>query len=171
MIITYQRLQNIRQNHPNKKIVFLDGTFDLLSIGHIEILKKTKQFGDILVVGIMSDQWVREKKGRERPIRFEDERVALIDAVRYVDYSVLLNDQKENRRVKTSVALGLLKPDLFVSTDNRWLEKKKDLEELGIGLKIARRGVPPIETSVHPISTTGTIERIIKLYKKDKHAR
>lgn len=166
MIIDYTMLGEIRKKHQFQKIVFSDGSFDLLSVGHIEALKGLREFGDIVVVGVMSDQWVKEKKGVERPIRFGEERLHLVDAVRWVDYCILLEDSKEGRRIKTSEALKELKPDFFVSADESWLAKADELKTHGVTLKIVPRTSPVINTSVKPVSTTGTIERILALYRQ-----
>ena len=66
-------IKNLKNN--NKKIVFTNGCFDLLHIGHIRYLQEAKKFGDILIIGLNSDKSVQLLKGQSRPIISEMERV------------------------------------------------------------------------------------------------
>jgi D-beta-D-heptose 7-phosphate kinase/D-beta-D-heptose 1-phosphate adenosyltransferase len=97
MIIDHTDLTKLRKDNANKKIVFCDGTFDLLHPAHAEHLKSLRAYGDVLVVGVMSDVWVKMRKGEGRPIMDQTERLALVDAIRYVDYTVLLYDAASGR--------------------------------------------------------------------------
>src|SRR5690348_4947315 len=74
-----------------KKIVTVNGGFDLLHAGHLDILEEAKQQGDVLFVGINSDSSIRDKKGPDRPLIPQDERMALLAALMCVDYVVLLD--------------------------------------------------------------------------------
>jgi len=163
MIIDYKELVEVRDLHPGKKIVFSDGVFDLLHVGHIEHLKHLSELGDLVVVGIMSDAWVRGRKGNGRPIMGEEERAALIDCVRYVHYTVLLNDLEKKERVRTTEALALLRPDIFATSDSTWSNHGKELKTLGVELKVAERVPPNIATTVEDISTSKLIKRVQRL--------
>ena len=68
------------------KIVLANGCFDLLHVGHICYLEAAKEFGDILVVGVNSDEQVRKLKGADRPFTSERERAEIIAALRWVNY-------------------------------------------------------------------------------------
>src|SRR5258708_3069780 len=92
MIIKSSDLANLRSAHASKKIVFADGTFDLFHLGYVESFKNLRSFGDIVVVSVMSDEWVKSKKGSNRPILSEEERLELVDSIRYVDYALLGKD-------------------------------------------------------------------------------
>ncbi len=83
-------LKNIRNS---KKIVFTNGCFDILHPGHIYLLEKAASYGDILVVGLNSDNSVRKLKGSSRPVMNEDGRARLLCALRMVDYVVLFDEE------------------------------------------------------------------------------
>jgi D-beta-D-heptose 7-phosphate kinase/D-beta-D-heptose 1-phosphate adenosyltransferase len=160
MIVHYKDLANIRSQHLGRKIVFSDGVFDLFHIGHLEHLKYLRQLGDLIVVGIMSDEWVRMTKGDKRPVMGEEERLHVVDSVRYIDYAVLLDDFEKKERVRTTEALDLLRPDIFATSDSAWGQHKEKFEHLGVELKIVERITPKIVTRVENISTSGLIKRI-----------
>lgn len=75
-----------------KKIVFTNGCFDVLHIGHVTYLEKAKSLGDILVVGVNSDASVKRLKGPERPVNPEEDRIKIISALGVVDYAVLFSE-------------------------------------------------------------------------------
>jgi D-beta-D-heptose 7-phosphate kinase/D-beta-D-heptose 1-phosphate adenosyltransferase len=81
-----------RHRKENKKIVFTNGCFDILHVGHIEYLKFSRKQGDVLVIGLNTDRSVREQKGDKRPFVSEDERARLISALEDVDYVILFDD-------------------------------------------------------------------------------
>lgn len=91
-----------------QKIVFTNGCFDILHRGHITYLAKARQLGEILVVGLNSDDSVRRLKGPERPVNDEVARAQVLAALEIVDYVVLFEeDTPYNIIVK-------VKPDLLV---------------------------------------------------------
>ncbi len=75
-----------------KKVVLANGCFDILHVGHLRYLQGAKALGDILVVAINSDESMRSIKDPGRPILDEDERVALVSALRCVDYVVVFDE-------------------------------------------------------------------------------
>jgi len=72
-----------------RKVVFTNGCFDILHVGHLQLLEKAKSFGDILVVGLNSDRSVRKLKGAGRPILPQKDRARLLAALAMVDYVVI----------------------------------------------------------------------------------
>lgn len=91
------------------KIVLTSGTFDLFHIGHAQYLEKAKELGDVLIVGVDSDARVKKRKGPERPIVPEDERVLILAHSRHVDVVTLKNlDDPSNHLIK------LVQPDVLV---------------------------------------------------------
>lgn len=74
------------------KIVLANGCFDLFHVGHIRYLAGAKQLGDILIVGINSDEQVRKLKGANRPFMPETERAEMISALRFVDYVTIFDE-------------------------------------------------------------------------------
>lgn len=77
----------------NKKIVFTNGCFDILHAGHVDMLNKAKELGDILVVGLNSDESIKKLKGNSRPINKNDMRVEVLSALQCVDYIVCFDDE------------------------------------------------------------------------------
>jgi D-glycero-beta-D-manno-heptose 1-phosphate adenylyltransferase len=75
-----------------KKIVLANGCFDLFHVGHIRYLQGAKELGDILIVGINSDDQVRKLKGLKRPFMPENERAEIIDALACVDYVTVFTE-------------------------------------------------------------------------------
>ncbi|MCK4648136.1 adenylyltransferase/cytidyltransferase family protein, partial [bacterium] len=71
-----------------KKIIFTNGCFDLLHLGHVRYLKEAKRLGDILIVGLNSDNSVRSLKGKDRPLVREKDRAEILSALEAVDYIV-----------------------------------------------------------------------------------
>lgn len=95
------------------KIVLTSGTFDLFHIGHAQYLEKAKDLGDVLIVGVDSDARVKKRKGPDRPIVPEDERVLILSHVRHVDVITLKNlDDESNHLIK------LVQPDVLVVSES-----------------------------------------------------
>ncbi len=92
----------------NKKIVFTNGCFDLLHVGHVSYLEQAKALGDILVVGINTDESVRSLKGPTRPIQNENDRADILAALKAVDHTILFGDETPLELIKK------VKPDFLV---------------------------------------------------------
>jgi D-glycero-beta-D-manno-heptose 1-phosphate adenylyltransferase len=82
----------LSQKPQGKKIVFTNGCFDLLHLGHIDYLSKASEYGDILVVGLNTDNSVKRLKGNHRPIQDENSRAHILASLFFVDYVVLFDD-------------------------------------------------------------------------------
>jgi len=91
-----------------KKIVFTNGCFDILHIGHVKYLQEAKRLGDILVVGINSDSSVRKLKGSPRPFNSEEDRSSIIASLESVDYVVIFDEETPEKLIK------FLLPDTLV---------------------------------------------------------
>lgn len=91
-----------------KKIVFTNGCFDLLHVGHIRYLQEAKQQGDVLVVGLNSDASVRALKGPSRPIQNENDRAEIMAALGCVDYVALFTEDVPERLIQ------VVRPDILV---------------------------------------------------------
>lgn len=100
----------------NEKIVFTNGCFDILHIGHIEYLKFSKQQGDVLVVGLNTDRSVKEQKGESRPYVSGNYRARLVSALEDVDYVVLFDELTPDKLIRK------VKPDVLVKGED-WKEK------------------------------------------------
>ena len=75
----------------SKKIVWTNGCFDILHRGHIELFKYAKSLGDTLLVGVDSDFKVKQDKGEDRPFNNEEDRIELLNSIRYIDKIFLFN--------------------------------------------------------------------------------
>jgi D-beta-D-heptose 7-phosphate kinase / D-beta-D-heptose 1-phosphate adenosyltransferase len=91
-----------------KKIVFTNGCFDLLHTGHVKYLEASKNFGDILIVGLNSNKSVKSIKSKDRPINSENDRAYLLAALESVDYVVIFDEDTPIDLIKS------IKPDTLV---------------------------------------------------------
>ncbi len=158
MIIEFSELSRLRKRLAGKKIVFAGGVFDILHRGHIEYFRKLREHGDLVVIALSTDKRVQERKGPHRPILHQKDRLALVDAIRYVDYSLLAPEPRPNKSVPTMRILEILKPDVFVTIDKRWESFRKNIERLGVKLRI----ISPNRIS----STTRIINKILANYTR-----
>ncbi len=91
-----------------KKIVFTNGCFDLLHVGHIRYLAQAKKLGDFLIIGLNSDSSVKELKGEDRPINSFEDRATLLSAIESVDLVIMFEEQTPENLIKDIV------PDILV---------------------------------------------------------
>ena len=112
-IIPFSRISKIIENlrKQKKKIVLTQGTFDLVHIGHGRYLQKAKSYGDVLIVGVDSDEKVRNRKGPDRPVVPEDERAEMLTYFGCVDLVVV----KPLKEEKFSLIKNI-HPDVLVLT-------------------------------------------------------
>ena len=93
IITTDNLVLKVSQWKKNKmKVAFTNGCFDILHLGHLEILTKSKEFGDRLIVAVNSDESVRKLKGKERPINDFQTRSNMLASFSFVDYVVEFGD-------------------------------------------------------------------------------
>lgn len=92
----------------DQKVVFTNGCFDIMHYGHIKYLEKAKKLGDILVVGLNSDESVKRLKGNSRPINLEFQRACMLASMYFVDYVVIFNEDTPYELIE------FLKPDVLV---------------------------------------------------------
>ena len=100
----------------NKKTVFTNGCFDILHIGHVRYLKESAKCGDILIIGLNSDNSVRRLKGPTRPINNELDRAELLSELSFVDYVVIFDENTPEK------LLDELKPDIYTKGADYTLE-------------------------------------------------
>jgi D-beta-D-heptose 7-phosphate kinase/D-beta-D-heptose 1-phosphate adenosyltransferase len=146
-------LKNLKAK--GKRIVFTNGCFDLLHIGHIRYLEEAKALGDVLVVGINSDPSVRSLKGPHRPILPVEERAEILSALGCVDYVILFDETNPLELI------SLLMPHILVKGGD-WTQ------ETTIGNEVVERsgGKVVILPLIKGASTSGVIEMILKRYEK-----
>ena len=99
-----------------KTFVVTNGCFDILHVGHVRYLQKTKEFADFLIVMLNSDSSVKSIKGPDRPINCEADRAEILSSLRCVDYVVLF-DEKSPAKL-----LGDIKPDVYTKGADYSLE-------------------------------------------------
>ena len=97
-----------RAKEHHQRIVFTNGCFDILHVGHVKYLQEAKSFGDILIVGLNSDASVRELKGPTRPVNIEDDRAYILAALDAVDYVVKFSEETPHDLIK------MIAPDVLV---------------------------------------------------------
>ena len=138
-----------------KRIVFTNGCFDLLHIGHIRYLEEAKALGDVLVIGVNSDSSVRKLKGPQRPILPEEERTEILSGLGCVDY-ITLFDEIDPLKLITS-----LQPNVLVKGGD-WTKEQT------VGREVVERsgGEVVILPFVQGASTSNLIETILKKYEK-----
>ncbi len=91
-----------------KKVVFTNGCFDILHAGHVTYLEKAKAQGDVLVLGLNTDESVRRLKGPERPINNELDRARVVGGLRAVDYVVFFGENT------AEAVIAQVRPDVYV---------------------------------------------------------
>ena len=141
-----------RERWAGKSIVFTNGVFDILHAGHVQLLKRAKRFGDILVVGVNSDASTRRLKGPTRPINREADRLALVAALDPVDYAVLFEDDTPE------VTIRAVRPHVHVKGGDytpESLPERGACEEVGARIEIL--------SLVEGRSPTGVIDKIVSL--------
>lgn len=90
-----------------RQIVFTNGCFDILHVGHIDYLARAKKLGDVLVVGLNSDSSVKKIKGDKRPINNERDRIRVLSSLSFIDYITIFSESTPERLIKE------LKPDIL----------------------------------------------------------
>lgn len=134
-----------------KRIVFTNGCFDLLHVGHVRYLQAAKKLGNLLVVAINSDRSVRALKGESRPIQAEQDRLEILAALECVDYVTLFEEETPQRIIE------LLQPDILVKGGDWPREKIVGREEVE-----SRGGKVVTIPYVVGASTTGLIQKIFR---------
>lgn len=152
--VTLPQLKDLRAQwrKEGKKVVFTNGCFDILHLGHVTYLSWARNQGDLLVVGLNSDASVKRNKGPLRPIVCENDRAALLLALKCVDYVCLFDED-----TPLNLITGLV-PDVLV--------KGRDWAGNVVGSDVveAAGGCVRLADLVAGHSTTGIIERVLEVY-------
>jgi D-beta-D-heptose 7-phosphate kinase/D-beta-D-heptose 1-phosphate adenosyltransferase len=138
-----------------KRIVFTNGCFDLLHLGHIRYLEGAKALGDILVVGVNSDHSVQKLKGPKRPILPEEDRAEILSGLGSVDYITIFDEEDPLELI------SILQPNILVKGGD-WTK------ETTVGREVVERsgGGVVILPFVEKASTSIIIDTILKRYEK-----
>lgn len=139
-----------------KKIVFTNGCFDLIHKGHIALLEKANEAGDVLIVGVNNDDSARKVKGQDRPVNTLEDRIMVLAGLQSVDYLIAFAEESPMQLIKT------VHPDVFVKGSDYTetsIPEMPLLKKLGCEIKI----IP----SVFHVSTTEIIHRINDISEED----
>jgi len=138
-----------------KKVVFTNGVFDLIHSGHIDYLSKAKLLGDVLIVGLNTDDSVKRIKGEKRPILSQEERAFIISNLKPVDYVIFFNEDTPEKLISELI------PNVLVKGADWTVDKivGKDIVEKNGGK------VKAIDF-VNDQSTSKIIDLIVKIYSK-----
>jgi len=146
-----------RKKALGRKVVFTNGCFDLLHVGHIRYLQEARSLGDLLVLGLNSDTSVRRLKGELRPLISEEERAMILAALDCIDYVVIFSEETPLKLIRA------LKPDILVKGGDY-----KKSEVVGGSLVEAAGGRVVLIPVVRGRSTSGLVERIVERYGERK---
>jgi D-beta-D-heptose 7-phosphate kinase/D-beta-D-heptose 1-phosphate adenosyltransferase len=154
-VISREALADIlRTRHASDTVVFTNGCFDILHVGHARALEAARALGDVLVVSVNDDASVRRLKGVERPLVPQAERAEMVAALRSVTYVTIF---EEDTPVET---LAVLRPDVHVKSGDY---RAEDLPETPTVLSYGGR--VEIVPFVEGLSTTDIVARVRERYR------
>jgi rfaE bifunctional protein nucleotidyltransferase chain/domain len=133
----------------NKRMVFTNGCFDILHLGHTTYLEAAQNLGDVMIVGVNSDASVRRLKGASRPVNTEFDRASVLSALRSVDFTCIFDEDTPLELIRT------LQPDVLVKGGDYTLETI-----IGADIVAAKGGRVVVIPLVEGKSTTRIIERM-----------
>jgi len=142
-----------RAHFLNQKIVFTNGCFDVLHRGHIEYLNKAADMGDVLVVGLNSDESVRRLKGEGRPVQDQESRALILASLSCVNYVVIFEEDTPLKLIE------LVQPDILVKGGDY-----TEVEKI-VGYDVVKRRGGEVVTVpfVEGYSTTQLLQKIQRL--------
>jgi D-beta-D-heptose 7-phosphate kinase/D-beta-D-heptose 1-phosphate adenosyltransferase len=154
-IVSRKALVRLLEQHRTDKrsIVFTNGCFDLLHVGHVKYLQAARQLGDLLVLGLNSDDSIRRLKGDNRPLIEQDERAHILAALHCIDYIVIFDEDTPLELIET------LRPDILVKGGDYTPDGV-----VGRDLVESYGGRVELIQFVDGKSTTGIIEKILQQY-------
>ena len=151
-IICQKDLSNLilKWREENQKIVFTNGCFDLLHLGHVDYLAKAKDLGDRLIIGVNTDSSVKRLKGENRPLQDENSRLHILAALHSVDAVVLFDDDTPYELIKK------IQPDILVKGADYKIENI-----VGYDIVTSRGGSVQTIEFIEGYSTTNIEQRIL----------
>jgi D-beta-D-heptose 7-phosphate kinase / D-beta-D-heptose 1-phosphate adenosyltransferase len=139
-----------------KTVVFTNGCFDLLHAGHVKYLQKARRLGDLLVLGLNSDDSVRRLKGPKRPLIGQEERAHILAALNCIDYVVIFDEDTPIELIKA------FRPDILVKGGDYTPQ-----EVVGREVVESYGGRVEVVQFVDGKSTTNIIEKVLRIYQDD----
>ncbi|BDQ04065.1 MAG: D-glycero-beta-D-manno-heptose 1-phosphate adenylyltransferase [Ignavibacterium sp.] len=156
MILSRDEIKKVRAElkSKNKKVVFTNGCFDLIHSGHVDYLVKAKQLGDVLIVGLNTDDSVRRIKGDKRPILKQDERAFIVSNLKPVDYVTFFDEDTPAEIISDLI------PDILVKGADWSIDKI-------VGREVVEANGGEVKTIefVNDQSTSKIIQTILSRYK------
>ena len=148
-ILSSASLASFREDNKDKTIVFTNGCFDILHVGHKRYLEQASALGDLFVIGVNSDASVKRLKGPNRPVNSEQDRMEILSALGFVDYVVLFDEDTPYELIKK------IQPDVLVKGGDYTVDKV-----VGRDIVEARGGRVELIPFVDGKSTTNIINKI-----------
>jgi len=154
-ILTWDELKKALDLHrkQGKRIVFTNGCFDILHVGHVQYLRAARGMGDLLILGLNSDASVRAIKGEKRPLVPQMERAEVVASLTSVDYVTLFDETTPLRLIEA------LQPDCLVKGGD-W----DQASVVGGDLVRSRGGKVVIVPLTEGASTTNIVEKVLQVY-------
>lgn len=159
-IVSLEHLVRIRARlrREGRRVVFTNGTFDILHRGHVDYLSRAHTMGDVLFVGVNTDESIRRIKGRARPINRASDRIAVLAALACVDYVCLFGEDTPLKMIRR------LLPDVLVKGAD-W----KPSAIVGADLVRSHGGSVRRVRLTAGRSTTALIQRVLRAYATEKN--
>ncbi len=107
-IISADYFKSKRKCFNNNRVIFTNGCFDILHLGHIDYLIKARKLGDVLIIGLNTDNSVKKLKGEKRPVNNQNARALLLASLEFVDFVILFDDETPLNLIK------MITPDVLV---------------------------------------------------------
>ncbi|MCS7053771.1 MAG: D-glycero-beta-D-manno-heptose 1-phosphate adenylyltransferase [Ignavibacterium sp.] len=156
MILNLDEAKKIRKKlkEESKIVVFTNGCFDLIHSGHVDYLTKAKKLGDVLFVGLNTDNSIKRIKGEKRPILNQDERAFILSNIKAVDYVCLFDEDTPEKIISELI------PDVLVKGSDWTIDKI-------VGREIVEANGGKVITIdfVNNQSTSNIINIILQRYK------
>ena len=124
-----EKLNKELETYPDKKVVFTNGVFDIIHPGHVELFEFAKQSGDLVIVGINTDESIKRLKGEKRPVFPLAERMEILEAFEFIDYIIPFSEDTPLELIQALSRIDILikggdyTPDQVVG--------RKEVEESG----------------------------------------
>ena len=154
-LIEFNQIESIvkKLKREKKNIVFTNGCFDIIHAGHVQYLSEARDLGDVLIIGLNSDESVQRLKGKTRPVISQTDRATVLSALESVSYIIIFDEDTPYNLIQK------IKPDILVKGGD-W--QPKDI--VGSDIVLANNGIVKSLSFKDGISTTEIIDRIKKAY-------
>lgn len=139
-----------------KRIVTTNGVFDILHVGHAQMLQQSKSFGDVLIVGVNSDASTKQNKGDKRPVNNEKDRAGLLCALTCVDYAFIFSEKGADHFI------DLVKPHTHTKAGQYTMEQVMAKEG---SVVVKHGGKVELVNFLPGYSSSTAIERVLEAYR------